>query len=72
MELAQTALMEIPLDECSAKIRTGPPVDEDADYELANWAGLIPFETTMGTPQDDPKIKKGTALPSYLKDNKKK
>jgi nitroimidazol reductase NimA-like FMN-containing flavoprotein (pyridoxamine 5'-phosphate oxidase superfamily) len=71
-ELAQTALMEIPLDECSAKIRTGPPVDEDADYELSNWAGLIPYELVPGRPEADPKMKKGNRLPSYLQNYEKK
>jgi len=65
-ELAQTALIEIPLDEASAKIRTGPAVDENEDYELETWAGLLPFELKPGSPQDDPKLDKNTKLPGYL------
>lgn len=66
-ELAQTAIVEVALDECSAKIRTGPPVDDEADYELSTWAGLIPFELTPQPPQADPKLDDGVVLPNYLK-----
>jgi nitroimidazol reductase NimA-like FMN-containing flavoprotein (pyridoxamine 5'-phosphate oxidase superfamily) len=66
-ELAQTALIEIPLDEASAKMRSGPAVDDTEDYELDTWAGLIPFSLKPGSPQDDPKLDKDTKLPDYLK-----
>jgi uncharacterized protein len=69
-ELAQTALFEIPLDEVSAKIRTGPAVDEKADYELDTWAGLLPFELKSGSPQEDPNLKSGIRLPDYLDPHK--
>jgi nitroimidazol reductase NimA-like FMN-containing flavoprotein (pyridoxamine 5'-phosphate oxidase superfamily) len=44
-ELRQTLVVALPLDEASAKVRTGPPIDDDADYALAVWAGEIPLET---------------------------
>ncbi len=65
-ELAQTALIEIPLDEASAKIRTGPAFDEKEDHELDTWAGLLPFELKPGSPEDDPQLKSGISLPDYL------
>ncbi len=48
-----TTVLRIPLDEASAKIRTGGPVDDPADYELPIWAGVIPMSTTYGVPQTD-------------------
>jgi nitroimidazol reductase NimA-like FMN-containing flavoprotein (pyridoxamine 5'-phosphate oxidase superfamily) len=65
-ELAQTAMIEIPLDEASAKLRTGPPVDEEEDYELGVWAGLIPFASEPKPPVDDPKLGYEIELPDYL------
>lgn len=65
-ELAQTAVIELPLDEASAKIRKGPPGDEEDDYDLPTWAGLIPFEISPLAPQADPRLGDGIALPDYL------
>jgi nitroimidazol reductase NimA-like FMN-containing flavoprotein (pyridoxamine 5'-phosphate oxidase superfamily) len=65
-ELGQTAVIELPLDEASAKIRTGPPADDVEDYELPTWAGLIPFELKSLPPVADPKLPDGVALPDYL------
>ena len=65
-ELAQTALIEIPLDEASAKIRTGPPSDDEADYELPVWAGLLPFALTTQPAVDDPRLQAGIEQPDYL------
>lgn len=63
-ELAQTALVEIPLAEASAKIRSGPPVDEEADYALDVWAGLVPMETHAGRPVPDPRLETEIAPPA--------
>jgi nitroimidazol reductase NimA-like FMN-containing flavoprotein (pyridoxamine 5'-phosphate oxidase superfamily) len=65
-ELAQTALIELPLDETSAKIRTGPPADEEEDYDMSVWAGLLPLELTPQPPLDDPKLRDGVERPDYL------
>ena len=65
-ELAQTAMAEVPLDEASAKIRTGPPADDAEDYDLPTWAGLIPLALTPLPPAADPKLPKGVTLPGYL------
>lgn len=66
-ELAQTAVVEIPLDEASAKIRSGPPQDDEDDYNLPVWAGLIPFELNALTAQDDPKLGAGIKKPDYVR-----
>lgn len=65
-ELSATLVVKIPIDEASAKVRTGPPVDDDEDYELQIWAGVLPLTTTVGAPQDDPRLAAGTALPDHL------
>jgi uncharacterized protein len=53
-ELKATRVLAMTLDESSAKVRTGPPVDDDEDYELPVWAGVIPMQTVAGLPVPDP------------------
>jgi hypothetical protein len=55
------------LDEVSAKIRTGPPIDDEEDYELPVWAGVVPVETVIGRAEADGRLLDGVALPCYLK-----
>lgn len=55
-ELKATAILRLPLDEASAKVRSGPPSDEEADYALPVWAGVIPLELVAGEPEADPKL----------------
>lgn len=64
-ELQQTTVLSIPLAEMSAKIRTGPPLDDDEDYELEIWAGVIPLRLTAGAPVDDPNLKSKISPPDY-------
>ena len=65
-ELRQTTVLSLPIDEASAKIRTGPPLDDDADYELNVWAGVLPFSTVAGEPIPDPRLPSGTNTPEYV------
>lgn len=58
-ELKATKVLKLKLTEASAKIRTGPPSDEKADYELDIWAGVIPIEKKYGQPIADPVLKAG-------------
>ena len=58
-ELKGTRVLAMTLDECSAKARTGPPVDDDEDYALPVWAGVVPLETVAGPPVADPKLAEG-------------
>src|SRR5512132_1606786 len=67
-ELNQTTILAIPMDEASAKVRTGPPKDENEDLELPVWAGVLPFTTVPGEPEPDPLLPAGTDPPSYLTD----
>ena len=53
-ELAGTLVLALPLDEASAKVRTGPPMDFEADLELPVWAGVIPVALHTGTPEGPP------------------
>lgn len=65
-ELKQTAVVRIPIDEGSAKVRTGPPIDEDEDYDLPVWAGVLPLTLTPGAPVPDPKLPEGTLVPDHV------
>ena len=53
IELKQTLVLALPLDEASAKIRTGGPVDDEEDYALPIWAGVVPLKLTAGEPVAD-------------------
>ncbi len=65
-EDAQTLLMALSLDECSAKIRSGPPVDDEADYTLPTWAGVLPFSHDVRAPIPDPKLSEGIPVPACV------
>jgi uncharacterized protein len=54
-ELKGTRVVALPLDEASAKVRTGPPIDDEEDYALDVWAGVIPFRLERGEPMPDPR-----------------
>jgi len=64
-ELAATAVLALPIEEASAKVRTGGPVDDEEDYALEVWAGVIPFTSTPGAPEPDPHLSPGTLPPEY-------
>lgn len=66
-ELAQTAIVSFPIDEASAKVRTGPPNDDEPDYDLDYWAGVIPLAMKAGEPIDDPKLRHGIVPPAYVR-----
>lgn len=65
-EIAATAVVAISLDEASAKIRTGPPGDDEADYNLPIWAGVIPIVAGFGAPQPDPRNLPGVGQPAHV------
>lgn len=66
-ELKQTLVLELPLTEASAKIRTGPPIDEPSDYDLRVWAGELPLSLIAGEPVADPRLVPGVAIPGYIR-----
>lgn len=65
-ELKATTVLEISIEEASAKIRTGGPVDDEADYDLDVWAGVIPIHRSFGTPIPDKRMSNGIALPNSV------
>ena len=65
-ELNATSVVSLKIDEASAKIRSGPPKDEEEDYDLPVWAGVIPFSKKFEQPKEDPKLKPGILLPDYI------
>lgn len=66
-ELKATLVMRLPIQEFSAKVRQGPPVDEDADYAFPTWAGVIPLEIVAGEPENDPKLDPLREVPGYAR-----
>ena len=65
-ELAATLVLRLPIEEVSAKVRTGPPVDDEADYARPGWAGVLPIALTPGVPIPDPRLPEGVAAPDYV------
>lgn len=66
-EWKKTMVLAFPIEEASAKIRTGDPKDDEEDYALDIWAGVVPLQTTRLAPVADPELKAGVELPEYLK-----
>jgi hypothetical protein len=66
-ELKATTVLTLHLEEVSAKVRTGPPSDDEADYAHDVWAGVVPLHSVVGSAEDDPRLKPGIAQPAYLK-----
>lgn len=64
-EVKATTVIAVPLDEASAKVRNGPVDDEEDDYELPIWAGLIPVSQVYGEPIEDERILPGLETPGY-------
>jgi nitroimidazol reductase NimA-like FMN-containing flavoprotein (pyridoxamine 5'-phosphate oxidase superfamily) len=64
-ELRRTLVVSIPIDEASAKVRTGPPLDDEPDYDLPVWAGVVPLRLAPGTPTDDGRVLPGIKPPAY-------
>ena len=67
-ELKATSVLALPLEEASAKVRTGPPVDDEEDYALDVWAGVIPLRLAAGAPEPDERVRPGVRIPQYAID----
>jgi hypothetical protein len=65
-ELRATLVLAVPLDEASAKVRTGPPVDEPEDHALPHWAGELPLAVVPGPPRPDPALPPDRAVPASV------
>lgn len=66
-ELAATLVVRIEIEEASAKLRSGPPVDDDADYNLDVWAGVLPVVSGLGAPEPCPRLSADVQLPDYIR-----
>jgi nitroimidazol reductase NimA-like FMN-containing flavoprotein (pyridoxamine 5'-phosphate oxidase superfamily) len=70
-ELRQTTVLRMPLTEASAKVRTGPPIDDEEDYSMSTWAGVIPLRLVAGEPIADPRLPAGIEPPFYAVEYKR-
>ena len=70
-EMKQTTVLCLPLEEASAKIRTGPPLDDEEDYALPMWAGIVPLKLTAGQPINDPRLSAEIPVPDYAANYKR-
>ena len=70
-ELKATTVLSLPLVEASAKIRTGPPLDDEEDYAMNVWAGVIPLKLEAGEPIKDPRLPEGIEVPEYARGYKR-
>jgi nitroimidazol reductase NimA-like FMN-containing flavoprotein (pyridoxamine 5'-phosphate oxidase superfamily) len=66
-ELKQTSVLRVPIEEFSAKVRTGPPIDDEEDYSFPTWAGVVPLETIPAAPISDQRLDRKIAVPGYLR-----
>ncbi|MBT5109835.1 MAG: pyridoxamine 5'-phosphate oxidase family protein [Rhodospirillaceae bacterium] len=64
-ELKATCVLAMKLEDVSAKVRTGPPVDDEADYASPMWAGVVPIHTVAGDPIADPRLPDGVPAPDF-------
>ena len=65
-ELKATTVLKLSLEESSAKVRTGPPGDDEEDYALPIWAGVIPVQQQVLPPINDPRLLPGVAVPEHI------
>ena len=66
-ELKATLVMRLPIEEFSAKVRQGPPIDDEEDYSFPTWAGVIPLKMIPGSPINDPRLDPKTPTPAYAR-----
>src|SRR6266481_9192674 len=71
-ELRATLVLRLRLAEVSAKVRTGPPIDDDEDYNLAVWAGVVPLRLIADTPVIDDRVPAGIEAPDYVREYSRK
>lgn len=65
-EIKQTTVLSLPLEEVSAKVRTGGPKDDKEDYNLPIWAGVLPLPVVPGAPISDPQLRVNLDPPAYV------
>ena len=67
LELKATSVLKLAITEASAKVRTGPPVDDDEDYSINVWAGVLPLRIIPSEPLTDPRLQTGISVPENIK-----
>ena len=67
-EWKATMVVSFPIEEASAKMRTGGPLDDEEDYAIDVWAGVVPLRLQRMAPHPDERLRAGIALPAYLRD----
>ena len=70
-EMKQTTVLSLPLAEASAKVRTGPPLDDEEDYAMDVWAGVVPLRLVADDPVADPRLTDGIQIPAYAREYKR-
>jgi nitroimidazol reductase NimA-like FMN-containing flavoprotein (pyridoxamine 5'-phosphate oxidase superfamily) len=71
-ELKATSVLRVPIEEFSAKVRSGPAVDDEEDYSFPTWAGVVPLEMTAGAPIDDERLGPEREVPQYVREYSRK
>jgi uncharacterized protein len=66
-ELKATSVLRVPIDEFSAKVRSGPPIDDEEDYSFPTWAGVVPLQIKAGEPIADARLDFRLEMPDYAK-----
>ena len=71
LELKATSVLRLPIDEVSAKIRSGGPIDDEEDYDIQVWAGVLPLSISPGAPIDDERLLEGLTPPDYVSNSRR-
>jgi hypothetical protein len=66
-ELKPTMVLEFSIEEASPKVRNGPPLDDESDYGVPVWAGVLPLEIRSLPPIPDDKLVEGITVPDYIR-----
>ena len=66
-ELKQTSVLKLPIQEFSAKVRTGPAIDDEEDYSFPTWAGVLPLSMKTGEPVNDERLDANQPVPEYVR-----
>src|SRR3954452_11436936 len=71
-EMKMTSVLCLPLEEASAKVRVGPPIDDEENYAMNVWAGVVPLQLVAGEPIADPRLPADISAPKYATEYKRK
>jgi nitroimidazol reductase NimA-like FMN-containing flavoprotein (pyridoxamine 5'-phosphate oxidase superfamily) len=71
-ELKATSVLRVPIEEFSAKVRQGPPIDDEEDYSFPTWAGVVPLGMKASAPIDDPRLLPRQTVPEYARNYSRK